>query len=148
MFYTKLAYHIVFGTKRRERIITPDIQTRVYKYLGGIINNLKGIPVEINGTSDHVHILAYVSPVISISDFMRITKSNSSKWINELPDYTYNFRWQSQYGAFSVSESQIQNVKKYIQNQEQHHLKISWEEEFIQLLKEHGIKYDEKYLWD
>ena len=148
MAYTKLAYHIVFGTKRREKIITPQLQSRLYRYIGGIISNLKGIPVEINGMPEHIHILTYVHPTLAISDFLRIIKSNSSKWVNELSDYNYNFNWASKYGAFTVSESQIENIRKYIREQEQHHAKMSWEEELVNLLREHGIEYDEKYLWE
>ena len=148
MAYTKLAYHIVFGTKRREKIITLQLQSRLYRYIGGIISNLKGIPVEINGMPEHIHILTYVHPTLAISDFLRIIKSNSSKWVNELSDYNYNFNWASKYGAFTVSESQIENIRKYIREQEQHHAKMSWEEEFVNLLREHGIEYDEKYLWE
>lgn len=148
MAYTKLAYHIVYCTKRREKIITTELAPRLYKYTGGIISNLKGIPIEINGMREHIHILTSIPPTVSLSDFLRIIKSNSSKWVNELPDYRYNFHWASKYGAFTVSETQIELVRRYIQNQQHHHAKVSWEEEFKQLLSEHGIKYDEKYLWD
>ncbi len=148
MAYTKLAYHIVYGTKRREKLITPELALRLYKYTGGIISKLKGIPVEINGMQEHIHILTYLPPTIALSDFLRIVKSSSSKWINEVLEYQYNFQWASKYGAFTVGETQIEIVRKYIQNQQQHHTKESWEEEFKQLLREHGIECDERYLWD
>ena len=148
MAYTKHLYHIVSGTKRREKIITARLAPRLYKYMGGIISNLNGIPVEINGMADHIHILTYVSPSISISDFVRIVKANSSRWVNELPDYKHTFRWASKYGSFSVSETHLEVVRRYIQNQQQHHAKETWESECKHLLGKHGIEYEEKYLWD
>ena len=146
MAYTKHLYHIVYGTKSREKIITAEFAPRLYKYTGGIISNLKGIPIEINGMQEHIHILTYVPPTISISDFLRIVKTNSSKWINESHDYRYKFQWASKYGSFTVSETHLEIVRRYIQNQQQHHVKESWEDEFKRLLGEHGIEYDEKYL--
>ncbi len=129
MAYTKFAYHIVYGTKRREKLITPELVSRLYKYTGGIISKLKGIPVEINGMQEHIHILTYIPPTIALSDFLRIVKSSSSKWINDVSEYQYNFQWALKYGAFTVGESQIEIVRRYIQNQQQHHTKVSWEDE-------------------
>lgn len=148
MAYTKLYYHIVFGTKKRQDIITPELQPRLYSYVSGIIKNIHGIPVETGGTANHIHILTTMKPIISISDFMRLLKTNSSKWVNELPDYKNLFRWQSKYGAFSISESQVERVRNYIRNQEEHHKTVRWEEEFETLLKEHGVSYDPRFLWD
>jgi len=138
----------VYGTKEREKLITTELAPRLYKYTGGIISKLKGIPVEINGMQEHIHILTYIPPTIALSDFLRIVKSNSSKWINDVSEYQYNFQRASKYGAFTVGETQIEIVRRYIQNQQQHHTKVSWEDEFKQLLKEHGIECYERYLWD
>jgi len=148
MAYTNLVTHIVFSTKYRKNLITPQLEPDLYKYIGGIIKNKGGVQLEIGGIPDHIHILAVLPPVISVSDMLRFIKSNSSKWVNEQPYCVDRFRWQTKYGAFSVSESQIPNVRRYIQNQKEHHQKSTFQEELIQLLEKHGINFDEKYLWD
>ncbi len=148
MAYTNLVYHIVFGTKYRKDLITPQLEPELYRYIGGIIKNKGGVLLEIGGISDHIHILAVIPPVISVSDMLRFIKSNSSKWVNEQPDYVKRFRWQIKYAAFTVSEFQIPNVRRYIQNQKEHHQKLTFKKELIRLLEEHGIDYDERYLWD
>src|SRR4030095_611805 len=145
MSYTNLLYHIVFGTKDRLPLITKDLRPDLHQYLGGLVNGLHGTPLEINGTADHVHVLARIKPVISIAEFLSKYKSNSSAWARR---QTGKFKWQVKYGAFSVSQSQVEPVRNYIRNQEVHHAKISFEEEFASLLKSHGIEFEEKYLWE
>src|SRR6185436_812819 len=104
MSYTNLLYHIVYGTKDRAPMITEELRPRLHEYLGGLVNNLHGIPLEINGTADHVHVLAKIKPVISISEFLAKFKSLSSGWARR--QSRGRFKWQAKYGAFTVSESQ------------------------------------------
>jgi putative transposase len=146
--HTNLLYHIVFSTKCRLPLIAPNIQNELYRYIGGIIHNEDGVPLEISGTNDHIHLLAKIKPAISISEMLARIKSNSSKWVNETKMKLRKFGWQEGYGAFSVSESRIPSVAKYIRGQEEHHRKQSFQEEYIELLRRHRIKYDEQYLWD
>ena len=102
----------------------------------------------INSVEDHVHILFSISKNIGISQIVKEVKTGSSKWIKTKGEAFRQFHWQSGYGAFSVTESHIDAVKKYIANQEEHHRKMTFQEEFVQLLKKHHIEYDERYLWD
>ena len=142
--YTNLLYHIVYGTTQRQPLILEAFQPRLYEYLGGAIRGLKGVCVEIGGVEDHVHILAKLHPTIAISDFLEKLKSNSSKWAKSVKR---SFGWQGGYAAFTVSESQIERVRQYIQNQREHHRKSSFEEELRMLLQAHGVAYDPNHLW-
>jgi REP element-mobilizing transposase RayT len=141
---TNLLLHVVFSTKDRRGLITIDLQENLYPYIGGIIRGEKGAPIAIGGTKDHIHILAEFPASISVSDMLRRIKGNSSKWIK---DKGRPFAWQRGYAAFSVSQSLADRVKTYIQGQEEHHQKNSFQDELISLLKMHGIEYDEKYIW-
>ena len=143
--YCNLLYHIVFSTKRREPWLTPPIRPRVHEYLGGAIRNEGGIAVIINGTADHVHILAKLRQDKAISKVIGELKANSSGWISR----TFKdagFAWQEGYGAFTVSESMLSKVYRYIERQEEHHRSVSFLEEFKILLKAHGLPFDERYL--
>jgi len=144
MSYTNHLYHIVFGTKGRQPLITPDIRPRFHQYLGGIVRGLGGIALALGGIEDHVHLLVKLKPTISFTDFLRDLKSNSSKWANEngMP----KFSWQRRYGSFTVSESQVSIVRRYVKNQEQHHKKFDYREEFETLLRNNGTPLDE-YVW-
>ena len=118
----------------------------MYRYLGGIISAQKGEPIEINGMPDHAHVLARLSPVIAISDFMRELKANSSKRARR--NHEPKFGWQRRFGAFSVIESVVDTVRKYIQRQKLHHQKQTFENEYRELLRLHRIDFDDRYLWD
>ena len=144
MSYTNFLYHIVFGTKGRLPLISDDLKPRLHEYLGGTVRGLGGIAFEINGMNDHIHILAKVPPTVKFSDFMRDLKANTSKWVNE--NNTIRFAWQKRYGAFTVSESQFEIVRNYIRNQEAHHKKFDFKQEFESLLKANNIEIDE-YIW-
>jgi putative transposase len=144
MSYTNFLYHIVFGTKHRNRTITPEIRSRLHQYLGGIVRSLGGIALEINGIDDHVHLLVKLKHTMSFPDFMRDLKANSSKWAKE--NGLHGFAWQRRYGAFTVSESQVPVVRKYIQNQERHHQKFDFRTEFESLMQANGIPVD-GYIW-
>ncbi len=145
---TNLLYHIVFTTRKKQNLITPALFIELYPYIGGIIREEKGKLLKIGGILNHVHILARFSASISVSEMMRRIKGSSSKWVNENSRSTQHFSWQRGYGAFSVSESAVENVISYIGNQNEHHKKITFEEEFLLLLQKHRIPYDEKYIWD
>jgi REP element-mobilizing transposase RayT len=116
--------------------------------MGGIVLELESKAVIINGPADHVHLLVALSPKIAMSDFMRTLKANSSRWVYETFPGKSHFAWQTGYGAFSVSESNRIEVEKYIAKQEEHHHKLTFTDEFIALLKKHGIDYDERYIWE
>ncbi len=145
---TNLLYHIVFTTRKKQNLIIPALSVELYPYIGGIIREEKGKLLKIGGIVNHVHILARFSASVSVSEMMRSIKGASSKWVNENSKSTSHFTWQRGYGAFSVSESSVENMISYIGNQEEHHKKSTFEEEFIQLLQKHEIPYDEKYIWD
>ncbi len=145
---TNLLYHIVFTTRMKRDLIIPVLSVELYPYIGGIIREEKGKLLKIGGTLNHVHILARFSASVSVSEMMRRIKGSSSKWVNERPGNSPHFAWQRGYGAFSVSESSVGNVASYIENQVEHHKKVTFEDEFLLLLKKHNIPYDEKYIWD
>jgi REP element-mobilizing transposase RayT len=127
MSYTNLLYHIVYATKERAPLITHPLRPRLHEYLGGTVRGLGGVALEINGTADHVHVLAKLRPTLSVSDFLSKLKSGSSGWARRQTNG--RFSWQARFGAFTVSESQVERVRRYIRNQEEHHRKTSFEEE-------------------
>ncbi|HEV2392111.1 MAG TPA: IS200/IS605 family transposase [Verrucomicrobiae bacterium] len=146
--FTSLHYHIVFSTKNRETWIRQDAQERVWDYLGGIAreNDLK--PLIVGGVEDHVHMLVEIPPTIALSEALQRLKGGSSRWLKQNIPYCRGFGWQDGYGAFTVSKSQEPHIKRYIQNQREHHRKQTFQEEYRQLLNRHGISYDERYLLD
>ena len=146
--YTQIYVMLVFGVKDRQNLISPNIETELFKYISGICLNLKQNILEINGSTDHIHILCSIKPNKAISDLVRDIKSNSSKFINEKKWFVGKFHWQTGFGAFSYSQSQLKNVRKYICNQKEHHKRVSFREEYINLLKSFEIEYDEMYLFE
>jgi len=146
--YTKLYYHIVFSTKNRRPFITTAIEDRLHKYISGVIRGIGGSCVEINGTPDHVHILAILPPKIAVSDALRDIKANSSKWVHEASSELQKFGWQDGFAAFTVSKSQVEPVRQYIRDQKDHHRQSDYKHELIGLLQKHEIEYDEQYIWD
>jgi REP element-mobilizing transposase RayT len=146
--YSSLLYHFVFSTKKREPLITRDFKDDLYSYMGGIIRGENGSLIEIGGRADHVHILARMKSEPSVAVLIKTVKSKSSKWVNERSDFQGRFGWQTGYGAFTVSPSQLQKVREYIRNQQEHHRGRTFQEEYIELLKRHGIEFDERYVWD
>jgi putative transposase len=144
--YTKLIYHIVFSTKERFPLITEEIRDRLYEYLGGVIRGENGSLLEIGGVADHVHLLARFGAATAVSDMVQRIKGSSSHWLNEQPESW--FAWQNGYGAFTVSESQVTRVRKYIQRQEEHHKELPFKDELISLLRKHRIDFDERDLLD
>jgi len=146
--FTKLAYHIVFSTKYRHKIIQDSLQERLYEYIGGIIRAQNGHLIEIGGIEDHIHLLVNLAPTKAISDSIREIKSNTSKWANEHVKPNVRFEWQKGFGAFTVSCSQIESVRQYIQNQREHHKTRTFEEEYTAFLKSHNIAFERRYLFE
>ena len=132
--YTKLLYHILFSTKRRYLFIRPEIRKRVHDYIGGTIRGLGGISLEVGGIDEHVHALAAVPPTVAVSDFLSKLKSNTSGWMKQ---FSADFEWQSGTTAFTVSQSE--RIRCYIRHQQDHHRKMSFEEELAKLFKAHHI---------
>jgi putative transposase len=145
--YTNLIYHIVFSTKDRAPLITDDVKVRLYDYVGGMIRKQGGICLALNGMHDHAHLLTKLRPDRAVSDVLRDLKANASGWMHDVFPDLKDFSWQRGYGAFTVSASQIEKVRKYIADQETHHARKSFREEFISLLKANEIEFDENYLW-
>lgn len=145
---TNFLIHVVFSTKSRKRIITDETKDQLYPYLGGIIKGEGGIPLSIGGTTDHVHILLKSPPTLSFSNLMQKVKGNSSKWLGEQSWQKGAFSWQRGYAAFSVSQSMADKVDAYIRRQEEHHRKVTFEEELVEILEKHGVPYDKRYLFD
>jgi REP element-mobilizing transposase RayT len=144
--FTNLLTHVIFSTKNREPLIVRELRTELYAYLGGLTRELKGKAYGINGTADHVHMMINLPPIVSISEALRFIKSNSSGWVHDKWPRK-SFAWQLGYGAFSVSKSNVSEVLKYLGNQEAHHRKWTFKDEFIDFLAKHEIDYDERYIW-
>ena len=119
--YSNLIYHLIFSTKHREPLITPQLQKELYPYIAGILQGQESHLLEIGGIHNHVHLLIRLDPVISVSEIVRLVKANSSKWANERSTRDGRFGWQRGYGAFTVSVSQLNAVRQYVINQEEHH---------------------------
>ena len=144
----KIYVHLVFSTKHRAPLISKEIEEDLFSYLGGICKNLECNPIQVGGHQDHVHILCLLSKKIALMDLIEKVKSNSSKWIKTKGKELENFYWQNGYGAFSVNPTDIEVVKNYILNQEEHHSKKTFQEEFRAFLKKYNVEYDENYVWD
>jgi putative transposase len=144
--FTNLLYHIIFSTKERRPIITIDNQPRLYEYIGGIVRGTGGIALGINGTEDHVHLLAKLPPDRALSDVLRELKSNATGWMHNVFPRLADFSWQRGYGAFTVSQSNLKQAQRYLARQKDHHRKVSTRNEFINFLKANRIEYDERYI--
>ena len=139
-------FHLVWSTKQRQRWITEEVQLRLYAYLGGIVRNHGGQLLEIGGMPDHIHMLIQQSTLDKFSHQIRDLKANSSLWTHQTFSHLKDFAWQEGYGSFSVSYSAVEKVREYIQNQEEHHKTMTFEEEYLKLLKYFGVKYDERFV--
>jgi putative transposase len=144
--YTNLICHVIFSTKDRRPLITPDYQVRLYDYIGGTLRRTGGISLQLNGTEDHVHLLAKLRPDRALSDVVRDLKANASGWLHDVFPTLEDFCWQRGYGAFTVSASHVERVCKYIARQKEHHRRISFRDEFIQFLTANGIDYNERFI--
>jgi putative transposase len=146
--FTSLLTHLIFSTKNRFPYLDPELAPRTHAYLAGIINHMGGTALIINGAVDHVHLLFDNSPTVSISDCVRTLKSNSSKWIHETFHDPSKFAWQRGYAAFSVSKSECDRVFAYVESQQEHHRRWTYQDEVRRFLKQHGLECDERYMWE
>jgi putative transposase len=144
--HVSLHFHLVFSTKDRTPLITDDIRERVHAYLGGVIRGQGGVPLDVGGTADHVHLLIGLKATHCLADVLRTLKGDSSRWIHD-EMRVQKFEWQEGYGAFAVSASNVAAVRAYVRDQERHHRKRSFQEEYREFLMKHEIAFDERYLW-
>jgi putative transposase len=148
---SKNTIHLVYSTKNRYPFITDTIRTELHAYIATVLKTIKSPALIINSVDDHIHILFTLHPTITLSKAIEEIKKSSSKWIKTKSDISpmlSKFSWQSGYGAFSVSESNLDQVRTYIKNQQEHHRTKTFQEELRIILTKHNIPYDERYLWD
>ena len=146
--FTQMYVQLVFAVKNRDAMLTKDIRSGIFKYMSGIITNMKHKSLIINGITNHVHILLGLNPSVSISDTVHEVKRSSSLYINENKMRRSNFSWQEGYGGFTYSRSQISNVYKYIENQEEHHSQKTFRDEYLEYLHKNEIEFDTRFLFD
>ena len=142
--WTQNFYHTVFSTKDRSALITPELEARLYPFMGGILRDLRCTSLVINGMPDHVHLLVRYRADLSHSELLQQIKGRSSKWINETFPIRGRFAWQEGYGGFTVSKSMVPQVEAYIAGQKEHHRHQDFKSEFLELLRLHGIEFDEQ----
>lgn len=146
--FSQLYIQVVFAVKGRENLIRQEFREALHEYIAGIIKGKGQKPIIVNGVGDHIHLFVGFKPSISISDLVRDVKNNSSNFINSKKMVAEKFSWQEGFGAFSYGQSQVESVFKYIKNQEIHHEKKTFREEYLNMLNKFQIQYDEKYLFD
>jgi len=145
--FVSLLVHITFSTKDRMRIIKPDVEADLYPYISGIVRNQKSKCLSIDGTEDRIHVLVSLSKNDALSDLLENVKKDSSVWMKKQGRHYKDFYWQEGYGAFSIGQSGVPALKRYIANQKQHHKKRSFRSELLGLLKKYEVEYDERYIW-
>ena len=143
--YIASYFHLVFSTKERRRLILPEWEPRLHSYLGGIVKGMDAMPLEINGMDDHAHLLVSLKSKHRLDYFLRDLKGESSVWIHR--EVTRLFEWQKGYSAFSVSPTAVEDVKRYIANQKEHHRRVDLKTEYVDLLDKAGIEFEERFLW-
>ena len=139
--------HIIFSTKDRVSFLIPEVRVALGAYLAAVLKDLNCPAILVNCVADHVHILCSLSKNVALSHVLEKIKVGSSKWIKTQPGIPGNFHWQAGYGAFSVSPSRLEQVRRYIEKQEAHHRRVSFQEEYRRFLDRYGIAYDERYVW-
>lgn len=140
--------HLIFSTKHRQTCLEPEIRPALFAYIGGILRELDSPSICIGGVADHVHVLFQLSKNIALAKVIEEVKKGSSKWLKTQGPAFVDFHWQNGYGAFSVSQSGVPNVIEYVEKQEEHHRGKSFEDEFRDFLRKHGVEFDERYVWD
>lgn len=145
--FSNLLTHVIFSTSARAPLLVEGFRGDMHAYLGGIIRELRGSALVIGGTADHIHMLVRLPCDVAIADCMRVVKTNSSRWVHERWTERRSFAWQAGYGAFSVSESGRSRTVDYIQRQEEHHRKMTFEDELVSFLEKQGVEFDKRYLW-
>jgi putative transposase len=144
--FTAIAYHIVFSTKNRVPVLEREGRPDLFPYIWGIIQNRRGHLYRINGVEDHLHLLTSLHPTVCLADFVKEIKTGSAKWIKEKPVFRGFSHWQEGYGAFTCSKGDIDGLIEYIKRQEEHHRRMTFEEEYRKLLMEAGVRFDERYM--
>lgn len=144
----QILVHIIFSTKERYPFLAPNIRPEVHAYAATVLKKLDSPAITINSVEDHIHLLCRLSKNHPICDLLQELKTSTSKWLKTKGGALSRFRWQNGYGAFSVSPSQALSVRRYIENQEKHHRRVSFQEEFRTFLRRHGVEFDERYVWD
>ena len=145
--FANLLYHVIYSTKNRQPMIDASFRDELEKYITGIIHNEGCRLLEIGGMPDHLHVVARLRPDRSVSEMVRLIKANSSKWVNETRGRKDRFEWQLGFGAFTVSQSQLDATRDYVRRQEEHHRSRSFRDEYLEFLNRHNIAYDERYVW-
>jgi REP-associated tyrosine transposase len=146
--FANLLTHAIFSTKDRKPLIASELKPDLLAYMGGIVRELQGKSIAMNSMPDHVHMLLWLPPVVAVAEALRIVKTNSSRWVHQTRTRLRAFAWQTGYGAFSVSQSNAASVMNYIREQEKHHRRLAFQEEFVSFLKKHGVPYDARYIWE
>lgn len=145
---SSILIHLVFSTKNRESFITPAIESELHPYMATIFREHSSPSLIIDGTDDHVHALFALARTITIANLVEEVKTGSSKWIKTKGHEFKNFHWQKGYGAFSIGQSNVVALKRYIRNQKQHHRRVTFEDEYRNFLKRYEVAFDERYMWD
>ena len=145
---SRILIHLVFSTKNRVAVLTPGIQSELHPYLKGTLDGIDCPAIQVGGVEDHVHLLFGLARTRSIADVVETVKTSSSKWIKTKGREFTDFHWQAGYGAFSVSQSAVEAVIAYIQNQAEHHRSMSFQDEYRKLLRKYRVEFDERYVWD
>jgi len=145
---SKIYLHLVFSTKNRDPLLPDDIRVDLHSYMGGILNGLGCLPIEINSEPDHVHLLFVMARTETVSNVVGQLKKCSNDWLRRRDQQFRNFYWQGGYGAFSVSQSGVEEVRFYIRDQRTHHKQTSFQDEYRAFLKRYEIEFDERYVWD
>lgn len=145
----RVVLHVVFSTKNREPFLKDDdVRNRLHAYMAGVLQRIGCEPILIGGVEDHVHVLCNLSRTVTIAQLVEEAKKSPSKWVKEQGPQYREFFWQTGYGSFSVSQSNVEQVRAYIATQEEHHRKVSFQDEFRALCRMHGVEIDERYAWD
>ncbi|HSE16381.1 MAG TPA: transposase [Pyrinomonadaceae bacterium] len=145
---SSILIHLIFSTRNRETFLSPEIDAELYPYMASIFKAMKSPALIIDGVSDHIHALFSLSRVVTIANLVEEVKTESSKWIKTKGSEFRNFHWQNGYGAFSISQSQVPTVKRYIRRQKAHHRRVTFQDEYRQFLAAYEVEYDERYVWD
>jgi REP element-mobilizing transposase RayT len=145
----RVVLHVAFSTKNRVPFLRDgDLRPRLYGYMAGVLQNVDCAPILINGVEDHVHILCNLSRSMTVGGLVEEAKKNTSRWMKDQGPGHREFYWQAGYGAFSVSQSNVEAVREYIAMQQEHHRKVSFQDELRALCRKHGVEIDERYVWD
>ena len=140
--------HVIFSTKYRKPVLAETWRDELFAYIGGTVKDHKSTLLKAGGIEDHVHLLLRIHPEFAISKTIQLLKANSSRWINENRKTQRKFEWQRGYGAFSVSQSMSETVKRYLDRQKQHHAKQTFEQEYLEILRKHEIEFDMEYVFE